>query len=330
MRYATTPSSNEVVQSYLITSARYNFSVYEKRILYRIVELIQQEINNVPLSPGVKIEPTLFKDREITMPLSSFLLNEEGDKTHKRIRKAFRGLISRVVEKETPEAIDIFPLVARAKIHRYQRHVTFILHKELYEDLLDFGKGFSKYELETAFSFRSQYTMRLYELISKQDRPMNYSVDSLKEMFCLEDKYSVITLFIKRVIAPAQKELEASDAPCFFTYEPVKTGRSITHIRFINHKRRVRKTLALPLPKTADEQKKLNHLLNYLSAQLKVDPSVFKHHHQLLLDNLNIPTDNRPKNELDIIIKGAEKVKANNPVGYVVSALKKRIQSAAG
>lgn len=30
-------TNKEVIQSYLITTARYDFSVYEKRIIYRIV-----------------------------------------------------------------------------------------------------------------------------------------------------------------------------------------------------------------------------------------------------------------------------------------------------
>lgn len=37
-------TSKELTQSYLVTSAKYNFSVYEKRILYRIVELVQIEL----------------------------------------------------------------------------------------------------------------------------------------------------------------------------------------------------------------------------------------------------------------------------------------------
>ena len=30
-----------VIQSYILTTARYNYNVYEKRILYRIVEMIR-------------------------------------------------------------------------------------------------------------------------------------------------------------------------------------------------------------------------------------------------------------------------------------------------
>ena len=324
-------SPSEVVQSYLVTSARYNYSVYEKRILYRIVELLQKEIKQIPLSSGVKITPTLFLDREITMPLSVFLLDREGDNHQNRVLKAFSGLISRVMKKETPEKVSMFPLVARMDFYRYQRHVKFVICKELYEDLLDFAKGFSQYELETAFSFRSQYTMRLYELTSKQPRPITYSIDQLRKMFCLEDKYPDTYAFIKRVIDPAEKELKASPALCYFTYSQVKDGKKTVAITFINHMRKKeqepKNTLSLP-SLTKEEQAKLDGVLVWLSGNLDVPVSTFKHHHQLLLDNLNLLNQNRPKNELDIIIKGAKAADASNPVGYVINSLKNRLKSA--
>ena len=224
----------EVVQSYLVTSARYNFSVFEKRILYRIVELIQKEIQGLSFSSDVKIQPSLFDDREITMPLSMFLLRNEADNNHKNIRQAFKDLASRVVEKENNRKYVVFHVIARAEVDKYSRSVKFVIDRELYADLLDFAKGYSTYELQVAFSFRSQYTMRLYELTSRQKKPIVYSIARLREIFCLEDHYQATSAFIKRVIAPAQRELEASTAPCFFTYKLMKTSRSITHICFTN------------------------------------------------------------------------------------------------
>ena len=37
-------TNKDVIQSYLMTVSKYNFSVYEKRILYRLVEAMQCEI----------------------------------------------------------------------------------------------------------------------------------------------------------------------------------------------------------------------------------------------------------------------------------------------
>lgn len=34
-------NNKDLIQSYIITSAKYDYSVYEKRILYRLIELFQ-------------------------------------------------------------------------------------------------------------------------------------------------------------------------------------------------------------------------------------------------------------------------------------------------
>ena len=62
-----------IIQSYLVTSAKYDFNVYEKRILYRIVELLQCELEGKSLGRGISIEPTLYNDRVVSMPVHHFL-----------------------------------------------------------------------------------------------------------------------------------------------------------------------------------------------------------------------------------------------------------------
>ena len=40
-------SNKDVLQSYIMTTAKYDFSVYEKRIIYRLVELAQCEVQGL-------------------------------------------------------------------------------------------------------------------------------------------------------------------------------------------------------------------------------------------------------------------------------------------
>ena len=40
----TIKDNKDVIQSYVFTMAKYDFSVYEKRIIYRLVELAQCEL----------------------------------------------------------------------------------------------------------------------------------------------------------------------------------------------------------------------------------------------------------------------------------------------
>ncbi|KAB6508611.1 replication initiation protein, partial [Phocaeicola vulgatus] len=58
---SVTVVNKDQIQSYIMTTAKYDFSVYEKRILYRIVEMAQGELQGVRFAADCKkIEHTLF------------------------------------------------------------------------------------------------------------------------------------------------------------------------------------------------------------------------------------------------------------------------------
>ena len=46
-------TSRQVVQSYIFTTAIYDFNVYEKRVLYNLVKLAQSQIEGVKLSESL-------------------------------------------------------------------------------------------------------------------------------------------------------------------------------------------------------------------------------------------------------------------------------------
>lgn len=68
----TNKDNKDVIQSYIITSARYDFSVYEKRILYRIVEANQEVLENKQLSNKYIIDTDLFNTKSYLMPIACF------------------------------------------------------------------------------------------------------------------------------------------------------------------------------------------------------------------------------------------------------------------
>ena len=39
--------NKDLIQSYIMTTAKYDFNVYEKRIIYRLVEMAQGEVQGV-------------------------------------------------------------------------------------------------------------------------------------------------------------------------------------------------------------------------------------------------------------------------------------------
>ena len=78
--------------------------------------------------------------------------------------------------------------------------------------------------------FTSQYSMRFYELMSGQERPLIYSIEDLKIMFGVQDKYKRNPDFIKRIVIPAKEELDAK-SPYSFEYKVLKDGRSFHSLK---------------------------------------------------------------------------------------------------
>ena len=85
--------NKDVIQSYIFTTAKYNFSVDEKRILYRLVELVQYTLEGKKLISGYIIEDSELKSmKSVKMPISSFLKDPESE-NYSAVKKALKNLI---------------------------------------------------------------------------------------------------------------------------------------------------------------------------------------------------------------------------------------------
>lgn len=322
--------NKEVLQSYILTTAKYDFSVYEKRILYRIIELNQNLLEGKKLNDRYQVNSTLFKSKEYIMPVSAFLTKEEGktDKNHYRIKKALKSLQQKIIEYEDDEIYRSAGIIFNVEINKKRAdNVTFYVADFIYQTLMDFSKGYRKYELKVAMQFESIYAMRFYELLSSQKTPINYSIDKLKEMFGITDKYKENKDFIKYVILSAKKELDKC-SPYSFHYETIKTGRKITAIHFV----------PIYQPQFEDENLKKHQLNKQISNRWYIS----KNMNDFLMHNFNF-SDKELKNNLnlfealynnfseeevlDFLVEIREpSFYAENRKGFVIGALKKKIQ----
>jgi len=230
--------SNEALQSYILTTAKYDFSVYEKRVLYKLVEIAQSQTKGLDFPKDCrKIDHDLFDFITIEIPYSSLLSPEErkeGDmdekaknNNHSRVRDALRALQTKIVEYEDKKTWESLSIIANPKYKKYFDKVSFIIDPRIWDVILNFSKGFRAIELKYTLWFNSRFTMRFYELLSKQTI-LEHTFEDLKEWFCLKDKYNGkdgFKDFRKNVIEPAQQELKEK-APFYFEYETIKTKGS--------------------------------------------------------------------------------------------------------
>jgi len=214
--------------------------------------------------------------------------------------------------------------IERPKILKYESSVVFRLHPSVYSALLDFSKGYRKYELRTAMMLKSTYSMRFYELLSGQKDPITYKIEKLKSMFNVEDKYKLTADFIRKTIDVAKKELDQK-CPYSFNYKVNKVGVKIHSVTLY--------PVYIPTNRDDDlEDKELRKqvslrwdfdkvLINYLKENFKFTQQEIKNNFKLFKE---------ANQNLDLLSFLSEiKRKADNarisPQAFVVGALRKKL-----
>ena len=311
--------NKEVIQSYLMTSAKYMFSTVEKRIMYKIIEMVQGDIEGKKLNKDYSITKTLFNDRIVKIKTTSFL-KHESDRNYGQIKEALTSLRNKTIEFEKDGVWKLIGIIEKPKIDAYKSYVQFEVQPEIWEAVLNFDKGYSKYELEVAMSFNSVFSMRFYELFNAYNRkPMTIRIDTLKERFGITDKYKLTADFIKNVVKKAKNEL---DEKCeySFNYSTIKEGRKITKICFV----------PTHIPSNGNDEAKAKKLQKEVSLRHDFDKHFLKYLNDIGFTNQgvrnNIALFRKMNKEADLFgfIKDISRKasEARNPQGYVIGAMK--------
>lgn len=317
--------NKDLIQSYILTTAKYDFNVYEKRIIYRLVEMAQGQLQGITFANNCqKIDHDLFSCVNITMPIAC-LLNGEEDKNYARVKEALQSLQRKIFVYEDDEVWQSISIIALPYIKKHSSFVSFTIHPRVWDCILDFSKGFRKYELKAAMSFKSQFSMRFYELLSNQKTPLIYSIEQLKEMFCVSNKYKLTADFIRRVIEPSKQELDEV-SPYTFEYTLLKSGKKITAIKFYPvyqpehrdsdlEKHDLQKQISLSWSLSSEVRNYLKNSIEFSDKEIKNNLDLFISAQNLLSDLLG---------EL-AILKGKSREK-KNPKGYIINSLKGKLK----
>jgi len=318
-------NNKDVVQSYILTTAKYDFSVYEKRILYRLVEAFQHLLKGKRLEGKLKVERDLFGEYNITMPISDFLAGE-NDNHYARVKKALMDLENKSFEYEDERVWELIRIIQSPSILKYDSMVTFRIQPKIFEAILNFSKGYRKYELRTAMEFKSTYAMRFYELLSGQKRPLTYKIDDLKLMFRVEEKYRLTADFLRKVIVAAKRELDAK-SPYSFEYKTNKLGRKIHSVTLypvyvaqnrdpLLEQRELRKQVSLGWDLDRIVVNYLRENFGFTDAEIKNNIDLFKAAQKEITDFLYFLSEIRPK---------AQKARVS-PQAFVVGAVRKKLK----
>lgn len=202
----------EVAQSYFSVLIRHRFSIYEQRVMLRVVERCSEYVKPQGRFRDHVSRPYDVSDLShvFTMSIQSLV----GSKSHnyKPLRDAIVGLQSVTVEFWAPhyKIWRAAPLIKSAQIDGRAGVVTIEVSSWLVGYVTDFTcGGFRYYELEHAFSLRNVFASRIYQIVSSMSKPILYDISQLKKVLGVDaDAYSRVSDFCRRVLAPAKKELD--------------------------------------------------------------------------------------------------------------------------
>ena len=118
--------------------------------------------------------------------------------------------------------------------------VSFLIDKRLRPFLLEVKEKYLKYKLENILRLRSSYSIRLYEILKDwlelnerygKKKEKIISVEEFREILGIPKSYRYNNIK-KQVIEKAKEEL-AKHTDILFDFEEIKSGRKVTHVKFI-------------------------------------------------------------------------------------------------
>ncbi len=239
VKYNAQDSEVFVMQSYFITMSRHNLNIHALRIMTRIIQTLQPNMEyNKDRSA---IQRTIFGDFILRLPTKDLL--PANSENYWAVKNALRTMEEEVIEIIGKDSQGEYRtnarLIMKSKYYMNNQMVEIQLDRDLLPDMLALAKNYSRYLVDVVFNSSSTYTARLYMFIShwKDKRKISVSINSLRDWLRLGNKYELSKDFRKFILEPAAKDLKTRADVWFEIEAPMKEGKAITGYVFKIYKR---------------------------------------------------------------------------------------------
>lgn len=220
-RKLSPPSSFIVTQSNKLVEARYNLPLGEQRLILTMIGEIQPEDED-------------FKEYRVDVKAFAEFLDIDKNSVYREFHKIQKSIVSRVLviyESDGPLAVG---WVSSAKYLDREGAVLLSFDPKLRPYLLQLKGNFTCSNLDMLLSFKSQYTMRVYNLLKQYESlgERHIDIETLRDMLGMRsDQYLLYSNFKNRILEPVKNELYQK-ADIYFDYQEIKYGRRVGAIRF--------------------------------------------------------------------------------------------------
>jgi plasmid replication initiation protein len=228
-------SDVKIFQSNNLTEASYIMGLVEKQIMYVLLSKINKlERKSLETDFVIRIS-------EIEEVLEKKITN------YKILREATKKIIDRSFEfasinsKGKPSIIQ-GSLIAACE---YSEGIISIeVAKKILPYLYDFSKGFTVYSLKNVLKLSSVYSQRIYEILSRYNdvNSKTFSIEYLRKIFKLENKYKQYFNFKARILVPAEKEINEY-TNIKFSLKEIKRNNKVEAVKFVINQKNTTKQM---------------------------------------------------------------------------------------
>lgn len=228
-----------IAQSNALTESRYDFNRLEKNALYCIIRQVRKEY----------VEETSEQKTysNMRMDIPENILAEIADEAHRKdAKEALVSLRHRDITITYPDGgwLNV-GFVNYAKFNPKRKVFEVEVSSEIMPYLVNLASRYTVLSLTVAITLKSKWSQRFYELCCQYKNHLengipsfHKSIDQLRKMFALEDKYPKLPDLKSRVLDKAQKELkesyEAGVSDLWFEYAQTGRGEDAA-FKFIIH-----------------------------------------------------------------------------------------------
>ena len=205
----------------ILLLSKNDFTAIERKIYWAILSQMIQ---------GFNVSPDLFQNKEFTISLDSL---QETNRS--RVKSAIVKIVQRKLYYENPKG-DEFEIVTPFPYAKYEGskgRIRLTMLANVVPYFMELKNGYSEFELFAALSLSSEYSQKLYPLLSRwKDTGIwnNVEIEQLKDTL-RATHYNRFVHFKQRVLDQAVKEInEKTDIEISIDYK--KTGRIVTHLTF--------------------------------------------------------------------------------------------------
>lgn len=220
VRLARVRKANELIQK-----SRFSLSLQQQKIILYLIS---------------KIHPTDTEFHEYKFEIKAFCeacgIDSDGGTVYSEIKEAIKNIADKSLWVKMPDGKEtLLRWIEKASLETGTGILTIRLDNDMKPYLLQLNKNYTTCDLIYTLTFKSKYSVRLYELIKSihydesQPYSKTYSVDELKKLLGAET-HKTYSHFKQKALDPAVAEINGISDKTISYEVAEKTGKKITRL----------------------------------------------------------------------------------------------------